>query len=159
DLRYGLRVLAKSPVFTAVAVLSLALGIGANTAIFSFVDKLLVRSLPVAEPRQLVNVSSRGPVGDEIVTDTSFSYPLYADYRDNNDVLSGLAAYDEVALSLSENGQTERLRGVIVTGNYFDVLGVTPAKGRLFLPEEDQTPGARPVAVISHGLWQRRFGG
>src|SRR5581483_11303013 len=154
DLRYGVRMLVKSPGFTLVAVISLALGIGANTAIFSVVDRIFVRTLPVMEPEQLVTVVSRGENGEN----SSFSYPLYADYRDRNDVMSGLFAYDEMALSLSDGGQTERVSGAIVTGNFFDVLGVAPAIGRGFLPEEDRAPGTHPVAVVSYGLWQRRFG-
>ena len=157
DLRYGMRILTKSPGFTIVAALSLALGIGANTAIFSFVDQLLVRTLPVEAPEQLVIVNSRGPMGDQVVTNTSFSYPLYTDYRDRNDVLDGLVAYDSVALSLTEGGQSERLTGEIVSGNYFDVLGVKPALGRTFLPDEDKTEGTHPVVVLGYGFWQRRF--
>src|SRR5262245_6355072 len=109
DMRYGFRVLLKKPGFTLIAVITLALGIGANTAIFSFVDQLLVQTLLVQEPERLVNVSNRGPLGDKIVTNTSFSYPLFADYRDQNEVLDGLAAYSSIALSLSEAGQSERI--------------------------------------------------
>jgi len=155
DLRYGARMLIKKPGFTFIAVLTLALGIGANTAIFGVVDRLLVRLLPVGEPERLVNLIGRDEKGKE---DTSFSYPIYADYRDQNDVFDGLLAYSETPLNLSESGQSERVIGVLVSGNYFDVLGVRPALGRAFLPEEDRTPGTHPVAVVSYGLWQRRFG-
>ena len=155
DMRYGARMLLKRPGFTTVVVLTLALGIGANTAIFGVVDRLLVRMLPVTEPERLVNLSGRDEKGGH---DTSFSYPIYKDYRDQSDVFDGLLAYTETAMNLSERGQPERVIGVLVSGNYFDTLGVTPALGRTFLPEEDRTPGTHPVAVVSYGLWQRRFG-
>jgi macrolide transport system ATP-binding/permease protein len=158
DLSYGVRMLLKNPGFTLVAIVTLALGIGANTAIFSFVDSLLVRDLPVREPTQLVSVNSRGLMGDQIANNTSFSYPLYSDYRDHNEVLEGLAAYGLSSVNLTEGGASERILGVIVSGNYFDVLGISMAKGRTFLPEEDQTEGTHPVVVLSHGFWGRRFG-
>jgi predicted permease len=155
DLRYGARMLWNRPGFTVVVSLTLALGIGANTAIFGVVDRLLVRLLPVNEPARLVNLIGRDEKGEE---DTSFSYPVYKDYRDQNDVFDGLLAYSETAMNLNEGGQPERVMGVLVSGNYFDALGVTPALGRAFLSEEDRTPGAHPVAVVSYGLWRRRFG-
>src|SRR5262245_55855712 len=155
DLRYGARVLWNRPGFTAVITLTLALGVGANTAIFSVVDRLLVRMLPVNEPERLVNLIGRDEKGNN---DTSFSYPIYKDYRDQNDVFDGLLAYSENAMNLIEGGQPERIMGALVSGNYFDALGVTPALGRSFLPEEDRTPGTHPVAVVSYGLWRRRFG-
>jgi putative ABC transport system permease protein len=155
DLRYGARMLWKRPGFTVVVSLTLALGIGANTAIFGVVDRLLVRLLPVNEPARLVNLIGRDEKGK---SDTSFSYPDYKDYRDQNEVFDGLLAYSETAMNLNEDGQPERVMGVLVSGNYFDALGVTPALGRAFLPEEDLTPGAHPVAVVSYGLWRRRFG-
>ncbi len=149
DLRFGARMLVKHKGFTVFAILSLALGIGANTALFGVVDRLLVRRLPVNAPEQLVNFSGRDP---------DLSWPTYLDYRDQNDVFDGLLAYKETPLNLSESGQSERITGALVSGNYFDVLGVSPALGRAFLPEEDRTPGTHPVAVVSYGLWQRRFG-
>ncbi len=155
DLRYAVRMLSKSPAFTAIAVLSLALGIGANTSIFSFVNAVLLRPLPVAEPERLVSVFSSRRANPYDVS----SYPDYVDYRDKNEVFSGITAFSSAAVSLNSDDQTEALPGLIVTGNYFDVLGVRAAMGRTFLPEEDRTPGAHPVAIISHGLWQRRFAG
>jgi predicted permease len=156
DVRYGLRMLAKSPGTTAMAVLTLALGIGANTTIFSWVRALLLEPLPAArEAQHLAVVSLTSPDGSE----TSLSYPDYVDYRDRNAVLEGLTAYDLQAVNLGGGDKPERLWGMIVSGNYFDVLGVSPRPGRGFLPDEDKEPGAHPVAVISHGLWQRRFGG
>jgi predicted permease len=155
DCRYGARSLVKSPGFTAVAVLTLALGIGANTAIFSFVNAVLLRSLPVAEPERLVYVFGGTRASPYNVS----SYPDYVDYRDRNKVFSDLIAYSPVTLSLSSNDQADMISGLIVTGNYFDALGVHARAGRTFLPEEDTTPGGHPVAVISHGLWQSRFAG
>ncbi|HEX8091373.1 MAG TPA: ABC transporter permease [Blastocatellia bacterium] len=155
DLRYGFRMLIKRPGFTAVAVLSLALGIGANTAIFSFVNAVLLRPLPVAAPDELMFVFSGRAESPYSVS----SYPDYVDYRDRNEVFSGLAAYSGLSVSMATGDEAEAVSGAIVSGNYFDVLGVKFAQGRAFLPEEDQTPGERPVAVISYKLWQRRFSG
>src|SRR5499433_2601088 len=150
DLRYGVRVLSKYPGFTTIAVLTLSLGIGANTAIFTLLDKVLIRTLPVDRPHQLVTF-----VEDAGGAPGIFSYPLYAELRDRNDVLSGLVAYWQRPFSLSDGSQSERVIGQIVSGNYFTTLGVRPALGRFFLPEADLTPGTRPVVVISHGLWRR----
>src|SRR5262245_5536287 len=154
DLRYGLRMLVKAPNTTLIALVTLSLGIGANTAIFTLLDKVLIRPLPVEHPYQLVTF-----VEDASGAPGIFSYPLYAELRDRNDVLSGVVAYDQKPFSLSDGSQSERVIGQIVSGNYFTTLGVRPALGRFFLPEEDLTPGTRPVIVISHGLWRRRFGG
>ncbi len=154
DLRFGVRMLIKHKGMTAVAVLSLALGIGANTAIFSVVDRLLARPLPVEEPERLITFN-KGAAPDLF---DKFTYPDFADYRDQNGVFDGMMCYAETALNLSERGQTERVHGLQVSGDYFSVLGVTPALGRGFLLEEERKPDAQPVAVLSHGLWQRRFG-
>jgi predicted permease len=145
----------KSRGFTAIAVLSLALGIGANTSIFSFVNAVLLRSLPVSEPDRLVYVFS----GNRNTPYNVASYPDYVDFHDKNEVFSALAAYASITLSLNSNDQADTISGQIVTGNYFDALGVHAKLGRTFLPEEDTTPGAHPVAVISYGLWQSRFAG
>jgi predicted permease len=155
DLRFGFRRLIKTPGFAVIAVLSLALGIGANTAVFSLVNLILFRPLPVVNPGEVVSVS---PVGKDGAL-AAFSYPNYIDFRDRNEVLSGLLAYRFVSLSLSRNGNNEKVWGDLVSGNYFDLLGVKPALGRTFLPEEDKTRLSHPVAVISHSLWQTRFGG
>ena len=154
DVRYAIRMLLKHPGFTAVAVLSLALGIGVNTATFSVLDAVLLRSLPVSEPDRLVTVFTRRETG----LNSGFSYPDYVDYRDRNEAFSGMIAWDGVSLNLSTGNATERVSGQLVTGNYFDVLGVRAARGRTFLPEEDRTPGSAPVAVISHSFWQKQFG-
>ncbi|HKM89448.1 MAG TPA: ABC transporter permease, partial [Candidatus Acidoferrales bacterium] len=162
DIRFGLRGLAKSPGFTVVAVLTLALGIGANTAIFSLTDQVLLRLLPVRNPQELVVLRSPGPKrghtnsdGDEAA---SFSYPLYKDLRDHNEAFSGLLARFSVPLSVSFQRQTERADGELVSGNYFEVLGVPAALGRTFNQEDDRVAGAHPVAVLSYGYWKRRFG-
>ncbi|MCA1628407.1 MAG: ABC transporter permease [Acidobacteria bacterium] len=147
DVRYGVRMLARSKGFTLVAVLSIALGIGVNTTIFSFVNAALLRPLPVPRPEQLVRLWDGN----------ASSYPDYAAYRDETEVFAGLAAYTQRAMSLTIGGETERIWGEIVTGNYFDVLAMPPAQGRSFLPEEDRTPGTHPVAIISDDFWKRRF--
>jgi len=155
DLRYGARMLMKNPGFTLIAVVTLALGIGANTAIFSLVNVVFLRQLPVTEPRQLIF----GFSGTRNSPWQAISYPNYLEYRDHNRVFTGLAAYGEINVSLSSDERPDLVRGVIVTGNYFDVLGVRAVLGRTISPAEDRTPNAHPVAVISHRLWQRRFGG
>jgi macrolide transport system ATP-binding/permease protein len=147
--------LLKAPGFTAVAVLSLAIGIGANTAIFSLVDKVLIRKLPVEDPDRLVIVTANR--GQGVLTGSN--YPDFVDYRDRNEVFDGLVCYTQRALTLSEGGQAERIQGLIVSGNYFTVLRVRPVLGRGFLPEEDKTASSHPVVVIGYGLWRRRFGG
>jgi putative ABC transport system permease protein len=163
DLRYGLRILLNKPSFTLIAVLTLALGIGTNTAIFSLLYQVLLRNLPVRQPEQLVVLKSPGPKQGMVSSDTSeadepFSHPMYRDLRDRNEVFSGLLARFPVSLNIAFQGQTERTRGELVSGNYFDVLGVQAAFGRTFSLDDDQTPGAHPVVVLSHSFWTRRFG-
>ena len=155
DIRYAIRGLVKRPGFVAIAVITLALGIGANTAIFSLVNTVLLRSLPVDHPNEIVSVAMRGK--DDSLS--AFSYPNYKDFRDRNDVLSGLLVYRFVPLSLSRGSASERIWGYEVSGNYFDVLDVKAIQGRTFLPEEDQTKLSHPVVVVSYDSWQRRFGG
>ncbi|MGE0128309.1 MAG: ABC transporter permease [Blastocatellales bacterium] len=161
DLRYGARMLLKKPGFTLIAVLTLALGIGANTAIFSITDQILLRMLPVERPEELVVLRSPGPKTGRVSSDgddaASMSYPVYKALRDRNDAFSGLLARFAVSLSVAGNGQTERADGELVSGNYFEVLGVRPALGRVFNQEDDRTPGAHPVVVLSHAYWTRRF--
>jgi len=147
DLRYGIRSLLKQPGFAFVAVLSIALGIGVNTTIFSFVNATLFRPLPFPESDKLVRLWDGN----------SASYPDYVAYRDDSKVFSSLVAYAQRPLSLNVNGESERIFGEIVTGNYFDVLKAKPAIGRGFLQEEDRTPGTHPVVVLSNSLWQRQF--
>jgi macrolide transport system ATP-binding/permease protein len=155
DIRYAVRSLIKRPGFVAIAVITLALGIGANTAIFSLVNTVLLRSLPVERANEIVSVALRGK--DDSMS--AFSYPNYKDFRDHNDVLSGLLVYRFVPLSLSRGGNNERIWGYEVSGNYFDVLNVKAIQGRMFLPEEDQTKLSHPVIVVGYDCWQRRFGG
>src|SRR5262245_48161562 len=162
DLRYGARMLMKSPGFTVIAVLTLALGIGANTAIFSLTDQILLRLLPVERPEELVVLRSPGPKEGRVWSDgddaASFSYPMYKALRDRSEAFSGLLARFAIPLSVAGAGQTERADGELVSGNYFKVLGVRPALGRVFNQEDDRTPGAHPVVVLSHAYWTRRFG-
>jgi putative ABC transport system permease protein len=155
DLRYGARTLLKKPGFTLIAIITLGLGIGANTAIFSLVNMVMLRPLPVAQPDRIVEVT---PLlkGSNM---GAFPYPVYKDFRDKNEVFDGLAAYMPKPMSLSQNGVNERVWGYLASGNYFDLLGVRAVKGRMFTQEEDLVPGANPVAVVSYGSWQRRFGG
>jgi predicted permease len=160
DLRYAIRTLLRSPLFTAVAVLSLALGIGANTSIFSLLDQVLYRSLPVRDPRALVVFHVDDHSSGDSSADNSqsvFSYPMYQDLRDRATVFDGVIARHGVAVSVSWNGQTERARTEIVSGNLFEVLGVTAAIGRTLTPEDDGAPGAHPVVMLSHDYWVRRF--
>jgi predicted permease len=162
DARYGIRRLLKAPGFTVVAVLTLALGIGVNTAIFSLLNQVLLRALPVRQPEQLVILYSPGPRQGHVSSDTndsgeSFSYPMYKDLRDHNQVFSGLLARYAVSLNITFQGQTERVSGELVSGNYFDVLGVRPSLGRTLTSDDDLTPGVHTVAVLSHGFWARRF--
>lgn len=164
DLRYGVRVLAKAPGFTTVAVLSLALGIGANTAIFTLINVVLLRMLPVKSPQELVSLNiaeqtlgnfSRWTDGN---SRTAFPYPIFRRMRARNQVLSDLFAFKSTdRLNAQVNGQAELTRGQLVTANYFRVLGVRLILGR-DLAEADDRPGAEPVAIISYGYWQRRFG-
>ena len=156
DIRFGLRQLLKKPGFAALAIISMALGIGANTSIFSLVDTVLLRPLAVQEPSQLVELYGTTHNGQDWSLQ---SYPNYKDYRDRNTVFSGLFVYRVVVSSLTVNNASNRVWGYLVSGNYFDVLGVKPALGRAFLPEEDATPDSHPVAVLSYNCWQRRFGG
>jgi predicted permease len=151
DVRYAVRMLVKNPGFTLLVVLCLALGIGANSAIFSLANTLLLRQLPIEKPEEVV-VINRG-IGEGPPS----SYPDYVDYRDGSKSFTGLAATSTTPLNFSNGAQTEVILGEIVTGNYFTVLGVKAILGRTFVPEEDKTPGANPVAVINHRFWERRF--
>ena len=157
DLRFGVRMLFKNPGFMLIAVLTLALGIGVNTSIFSLLDAALLRSLPVRQPEQLVKLQTLRQGGN---INANFSYPAFRDYQEQNQVCSGLFAYYTTPLSLSgSSGVAERIYGTLASGDYFPVLGVQAALGRTFGSADDQTPGAHPVTVISYGLWQRRFAG
>ncbi len=157
DIRQSIRVLFKYPGFSAIVVITLALGIGANTAIFSITDKLLLRSLAVNEPDQLVQITSVS-VSPHFVS-TLFSYPEFNDYRTQNSVFAGLLAFARTDLELTAGSQVERIPTEFVSANYFDVLGIKAARGRTFLPEEDKTPGSQPVVVVSDAFSRKQFGG
>jgi predicted permease len=155
DLRFGIRMLAKSPGVSAVAVLALALGIGANTAIFSGVSAFLMRPLPVAEADRLVRPVET--TDDRGTTDT-FSYPDFVDYREQSTVFESLVAEEMAQAAISAQNQNDVIWGQVVSGNYFDMLRVKPVIGRTFQAEEDKTVGTHRVVVVSHSLWQRRLG-
>ncbi len=155
DVRYALRGLARNPGFTAVAVATLALGIGANTAIYGWVHTLLLSPLPgVSRAGEIVAVETRTPAGSRIDS----SWADYDDLRRQTRSFSGLVAFQERHVTLQEREGTRRLYALFVSGNFFDVLGVEPALGRTFLPEEGHVPGGAPVAVIGHGFWRSHFG-
>jgi len=162
DARYAFRMLAKSPGFTLVAILTLALGIGANAAIFSVTDQVLLRLLPVQKPEELVVLRSPGPNPGRNWSDgdvgVAFSYPMYKDLRDHNPVFSGLLARFAIQASVSGQGQTELAKGELVSGNYFEVLGVRSALGRVLTSQDETVAGANPETVLSYGYWERHFG-
>jgi putative ABC transport system permease protein len=161
DLKYGARLLAKAPGFTVIAALSLALGIGANTTIFTLINAVLLNPLPVEDPSQLVSVwttderNQGGQLGF-----LQLSPMNYKDMRDKNEVFSGLAAHQGIPLNVAVNGgEPQQVFGEIATGNYFSLLGARPIIGRTFSTDEDKNPGERLVAVLGYGEWQKRFGG
>src|SRR5215216_4401109 len=172
DVRYGMRMLGRSPIFTVVAVMSLALGIGANTAMFSLVDAVLLRKLPVNNPDQLFllrwvsgkevpagTISGNMDVRGGQKSSTSFSYPAFEQFRDYNEAFSDVFAFTDVGrLSVSVDGQAELVGAQLVTGGYYDVLGVKPILGRTIALDDDKVSSAEPVLVISYAYWQRRFG-
>ncbi len=155
DLALSLRALRRSPAFTAAAIASLALGIGANTLIFIFLNAFFLKGLPVADPERLTAVYSVDLDKQDLLPS---SFPNLQDLGKENTVFSGVAAYRNLSPSLTGDGEPLWLQGEIVSGNYFEVLGIRPARGRFFLPEEDSTPGGHPVAILSYGLWQSHFG-
>jgi predicted permease len=153
DLRYGARALSKSPGFTLITVITLALGIGANTAIFSLVNSILLRQLPFRQPERLVGVYSRRPASGKY----PFTLPDFIDYRDQNLSLSGIAAYASWSANLTDQSEPEQLQGVRISANAFELLGVEAVAGRVLAPGDD-APGQQHVTVLSYGLWRRRFG-
>ncbi|MES2523447.1 MAG: ABC transporter permease [Gemmatimonadota bacterium] len=156
DLRYALRALRRNPGFTAVAVLTLALGIGANTAIFSVVNGVLLRPLPYREPEQLVRLFTAFRVSGE--SRYSMSQPEFMDYKGLTHVFENAAAYNETGLTLTGNGEPERVRGIMATRDLLPVLGINPARGRNFQGDEGRQ-GTEPVVILSHEYWRNRFGG
>ena len=164
NLKFAIRMLRKTPFVTAVAIVSLALGIGANAAIFSLFNQILLRPLPVPEPSQLVNLGAPGPkpgsnsCGRAGGCDWVFSYPMFRDLERAQTVFTGIGAYIEADANVATRGQTEHTSALLVSGSYFPVLGVKPAIGRLLSPDDDKAPGQSPVVVLNHAYWQRRFG-
>ena len=164
DIRYAARALLRRPLVASVAVLSLALGIGVNSAIFSVFDRLILRRLPVRDAGEIVVLASPGPrpgsnsSNDSGDADTIFSYPLFRDLERVQNVFTGIAAQRNFAANLSHRGQTQRADGVLVSGGYFPTLGLTPAIGRLFTLEDDRTPGGHDVVVLTYDYWATQFG-
>ncbi len=155
DIRFSLRMLAKNPGFTAVAVLTLALGIGANTAIFSLIDTVMLKTLPVPKPEELMQVRFRDPRRGGL---SSFTNPLWEQLRDRQDVFSGVFAWGYAQFDLAQGGAVHLVRGIWVSGDFFKTLELGPAAGRLIAPYDDQR-GCAGVAVLSYGFWQEHYGG
>ena len=161
NIRYALRSFAKNPAFTAVVVLTLALGIGANTAIFSLMDQVLLRLLPVKDPNRLVILQGPGPFSGRASSHSNtlhvLSHPMFEHLRDQSTVFSGVLAEFTASIHLGEGGQTDDVHGDLVSGTYFETLGLQPALGRLFTRDDDRVPGGHPIVVLGHGFWTRRF--
>jgi predicted permease len=159
DVRFAFRGFRKSPVFTIVAILSLALGIGANTAIFTLVDQLILRLLPVRDPAQIVLLAGRGRHYGGNNGRNALAYPMYQDLRDRNQVFNGMMCRYSLPFTLGIGADTSVAAGELVSGNYFPLLGVRAARGRLFTANDDLHPGAHPYAVLSYSFWLTRFSG
>src|SRR5437868_1493649 len=159
DLRYAVRPLRKAPLFASVAVLSRAVGIGANTAIFTLINQLILQYLPVRNPEELALLTARGNHYGSNNGPNSISYPMYRDFRDKNQVFSGMFCRHGDTVSVTFGGRTELAAAELVSGNYFPVLGVGAAVGRVFNASDDLLQGAHPVAVLSYGYWKARFAG
>ena len=157
DLHYSFRMLARTPGFTAIAVLTLALGIGANTAIFTLLDQVLLRLLPVKNPQQLVLLSMRGSHYGSNWGGNAISHPMYRDFQAHNEVFSEMFCRFPIAVSLSFGAQSERVAVELVSGTYFSTLGVGPARGRVFTPEDDRLPSGHPYVVLNYDYWKTRF--
>ncbi|MGA9998171.1 MAG: ABC transporter permease, partial [Pyrinomonadaceae bacterium] len=155
DLRYGVRMLLRSPGVTFVAILAIALGVGANTTIFSVINSVLLRPLPFAESEKLVKVL--GTDAKRGRNDLPTSFPNFTDWREQTQAFESMTAYSEASATLAGSDGPEQIKGVAATSDMFPALGVKTFLGRPFLAEEER-PGSAPVAVISYGLWQRRFG-
>lgn len=157
DVRYAIRSLRRSPLFATMAVLSLALGIGANASIFSVINAILLRPLPAVERgTELATINEKVGPGYALPL---ISYPDYRDFRDRNTVFTGVACIGFLPASVGQKGNSQRMWGYMVTGNYFDLLGVKPLTGRLLQPEDDKVRGGHPVMVLSYTGWQKHFGG
>src|ERR1017187_8545408 len=159
DLQFSLRTLRRSPLFSIVAVLSLALGIGANTAIFSLLDQVTLRALPVADPQRLVVLHTEYRAPGSATSDSNepvFSYPMYRDLRDRDPAFSGVIARMGAGVTLTRQGSAEQASAEMVSGNFFQVLGVGAAIGRVFTPADDGAPESNPVVVLSHTYWSTK---
>ena len=162
DIRYALRQLRKSPGFTLTVIVTLALGIGANAAVFTLFDQVLLRMLPVERPKELVRFEWTGAFSGSASSfggDTTnyFSYPMYKDLRDQNQVFQGILAADKTGVGISWHNQAENEDAEVVTGNYFQLLGLQPAAGRLLTQQDDTAKNANPVVVLSYDYWKSRF--
>jgi predicted permease len=163
DIRFAFRQLRKNPLFASIIVLTLALGIGANAAIFALLDQVLLRSLHVSEPEQLVVLDAPGPnsgsTHSHLDSAAPLSYPMFQDLSErSHGVFSGVLAYYYSTVDVSVRGETQEARGTLVSGGFFDVLGLRPALGRLFTDDDNKTPGAHPVVVLANAYWRKRFG-
>ena len=162
DIRHALRQLRKSPGFTLTVIVTLALGLGANAAVFTLFDQVLLRMLPVERPKELVRFQWTGAFSGSMSsfggdTDNYFSYPMYKDLRDQNQVFQGMLAADKTQVGVSWRNQAEDKDAEVVTGNYFQLLGLKPALGRLLTPQDDTAKNANPVVVLSYDYWRTRF--
>jgi hypothetical protein len=154
DMRYGIRIILKNPVFSALAVLILSLGIGVNTAIFSLANVLLLRPLRIENPEQIVGLYSKNTQRPDSYR--GFSYPNYVDIRERNSVFSGLAAHDLAIVGINEGDTTRRTFAELISSNYFTTFGVRLFRGREFTPNEERPGSANPVAIVSHGYWNKK---
>ena len=159
DFGYAVRTLRRSRGFAAVAALTLALGIGANTAIFTLLDQVLLRLLPVKNPQQLVLLTMRGRHYGNNWGGNAISYPMYRDFQDHNEVFSGMFSRFPNPVSMTFGGQSELVAAELVSGTYFEILGVGTALGRAFTPEDDRVPNGHPLVMLSYDFWKQRFGG
>jgi predicted permease len=158
DLNFALRTLRRTPGFTLVAVLTLALGIGANTAIFTLLNQVLLRLLPVKDPHSLVMLTMRGKHYGSNWGSNAISYPMYKDFKEHNEVFSGMMARFPIYASVTLGNASERVKAELVSGSYFDVLGVTTAIGRPFTPDDDKTKDGHPLVILSYNYWRDKFG-
>jgi hypothetical protein len=162
DVKLALRIFSKAPAFAAIVILTLALGSGANTAIFTLLDQVMLRALPVERPDRLVVLSAPGPyTGWSEVNSTAIpvSHPMFEGLRDKTAAFSGVLAHVRGPVHLALKDGTERVNGDLVSGGFFQVLGLRPAHGRLFTPDDDRVPSGHPIVVLGHDLFERGFGG
>ncbi|MCU1236501.1 MAG: hypothetical protein JWP63_4468 [Candidatus Solibacter sp.] len=159
DIRYALRNLRRTPLFTTIALFSLALGIGANSAVFTIADQVLLRLIPVKYAHRLVYFTSPGPQNGMVFGENRFSYPMFQEFRDHNSVFDGIAARFPTELNLTYSNRSERIQGELVSGTWFDTLGLATVLGRPLTRDDDRTPSGHPVAVLTYDYWKSRFNG